>query len=132
MSRPETRPGGCAVRGRVREMTIEPVLLPRHYAPRSIPDVLRARADDSPDATAVVGRRGDRYVALSYSQLYDVAARVAGGLAARGVAPANRVAWVLDNDDGLDAVVTFHAILLAGAVNVPLNPRLTAYELRAV
>ena len=55
--------------------------------------------------------------AVTYRQLWDRAARVAGGLRAAGVRPGDRVANRLRN--GVDWVLAFWGTLLAGAVVVP-------------
>ena len=82
--------------------------------------VLRA-----PDAEAIVDlATGTR---LTYRQLWDAAARVAGGLAAAGVRPGQRVAVRLPN--GAAWCTAMLGALLAGAVPVPVNPRLTRPEL---
>ncbi|MYW63419.1 AMP-binding protein [Streptomyces sp. SID8379] len=65
---------------------------------------------------------------LSYRQLDDRAARLAGWLAAHGVAPGDRVGVFLPN--GARFVVAFLAVLRLGAVHVPVNPMFRAAELR--
>ncbi|MCE6995561.1 AMP-binding protein [Saccharothrix sp. S26] len=67
---------------------------------------------------------------LTHADVYDGAARVAGALAGAGVRPGDRVALVLD--DGPDFVLAFLGAAHAGAVAVPINPRLHADELRQV
>jgi acyl-CoA synthetase (AMP-forming)/AMP-acid ligase II len=44
----------------------------------------------------------------------------------------DRVAWLFDNRHGLDALVLYHAVLALGAVNVPVNTRLTAREVEQI
>ncbi|MDB6002864.1 MAG: putative fatty-acid--CoA ligase [Rhizobacter sp.] len=77
-----------------------------------------------PTAEAIVdlgtGRR------LDHAQLWDGATRVAGGLRAAGVGPGDRVAIRLPN--GADWCLAFLGSVLAGAVPVPVNTRLTAAE----
>jgi fatty acid CoA ligase FadD22 len=67
---------------------------------------------------------------LTHAAVYDGAARVAGALAGSGVRPGDRVALVLD--DGPDFVLAFLGAAHAGAVAVPINPRLHPDELRQV
>lgn len=67
---------------------------------------------------------------LTHADVYDGAARVAGALVGSGVRPGDRVALVLD--DGPDFVLTFLGAAHAGAVAVPVNPRLHPEELRQV
>jgi long-chain acyl-CoA synthetase len=66
---------------------------------------------------------GDR---VSYRELWERAARVAGGLRAHGVQPGERVAIRLPN--GLDWVLAFWGSQLAGAIAVPVNTRFTDSE----
>jgi acyl-CoA synthetase (AMP-forming)/AMP-acid ligase II len=40
------------------------------------------------------------------------------------VEPGSKVGWSLDNERGGEALILYHAILKAGGVNVPVNPRL--------
>ncbi|MFD0205565.1 MULTISPECIES: class I adenylate-forming enzyme family protein [Saccharothrix] len=91
-------------------------------------DVLRAGADaggwlDHP-AYEIDGAM------LTHADVYDGAGRVAGGLVGAGVRPGDRVALVLD--DGPDFVLSFLGAAHAGAVAVPINPRLHTDELHQV
>ncbi len=61
----------------------------------------------------------------NYAQLLERTGRLAMGLAALGVGPGDRVVVLLPN--GVRFIEAWWAILWAGAVVVPLNPR-TAYE----
>jgi acyl-CoA synthetase (AMP-forming)/AMP-acid ligase II len=70
--------------------------------PQNLLLLLRAAVDAHPDSEALVELGGDR---VTYRQLWDRAARVAGGLHAAGVAPGDRVANRLTN--GNDWVFTF-------------------------
>ena len=79
------------------------------------------RAD--PHAEALVQVGGER---ISYNQLWDRAARVGGGLRAAGISTGDRVAIKLPNS--IDWVVAFFGTLMAGAVVVPVNTRLTEPE----
>ncbi|MCW2678441.1 MAG: fadD3, partial [Modestobacter sp.] len=95
--------------------------------PRNLVQLLRGAVDVHPDRTALVELGGER---LSYAQLWDRAARVAGGLRAAGVGRGDRVANRLPN--GNDWVVAFWGTLLAGAVVVPVNTRFTPPEVEYV
>ena len=68
----------------------------------SLVHMLRASVDRDPDAIAVLEVGGP---SLSYRELWERSARVAGGLHATGVARGDRVAIVLPN--GLDWVLAF-------------------------
>ena len=81
----------------------------------------------SPDREAVVELGGER---LTYRELWDRSARVAGGLRAAGVQPGDRVANRLPN--GTDWVLGFWGTLLAGAVAVPVNTRFAPPEVEYV
>jgi long-chain acyl-CoA synthetase len=75
-----------------------------------------------PDRAAV---RLDGLV-LTYEELDERSARVAGLLAARGVAPGDRVGLMLPNVPQFP--VLYYGVLRAGAVVVPMNPLLKARE----
>src|SRR6476659_540518 len=95
--------------------------------PPSLVAVLRARVDADPAGEAIVEVGGAR---LTYAQLWDGAARVAGGLRACGIRPGERVALRLPN--GADWVVAFFGAQLAGAVAVPVNTRFSNTEVEYV
>lgn len=67
-----------------------------------------------------------RAVAYDYAALADRAARLAAGLAARGVRPGDRVGLFLDNAP--DYLVALWGAWWAGAVVVPMNARLHGRE----
>ena len=81
-------------------------------------------AERHPDALALVD--GDRRI--TYAELVDEAARVAGGLAAHGVGRGDRVAVALRNR--ADTVVLWWATQWLGGVFTPLNWRLRPAELQ--
>lgn len=85
---------------------------------RSLVAMLREVTARVPQREALVELDGPR---LTYQQLWDRAAAVAGGLAARGVGRGDRVAIRLAN--GVDWCLAFFGGLLAGAVPVPVNTR---------
>src|SRR3954467_5173830 len=95
--------------------------------PQNLLQMLRSALDTSPDAEALVELGGER---VTYRQLWDRAARVAGGLRAAGVQPGDRVANRLGN--GNDWVFAFWGTLLAGAVVVPVNTRFAEPEVKYV
>src|SRR4051812_4588734 len=95
--------------------------------PQNLPQMLRTAVDTHPDSEALVELGGER---VTYRQLWDRAARVAGGLWAGGVGPGDRVANRLLN--GNDWVYAFWGTLLAGAVVVPVNTRFAEPEVRYV
>jgi long-chain acyl-CoA synthetase len=93
----------------------------------SLVHMLRASVERDPDATAVVEIGGE---SLTYGELWDRAAQVAGGLKARGVERGDRVAIRLPN--GTDWVLAFFGAQLAGAVVVPVNMRFREPEVAYV
>jgi acyl-CoA synthetase (AMP-forming)/AMP-acid ligase II len=96
-----------------------------HYLdrPPSLVHMLRASVERDPAAVAAVEVGGD---SLAYQELWDRAARVAGGLRAEGLARGDRAAIRLPN--GLDWVLAFFGSQLAGVVVVPVNTRFTEQE----
>jgi long-chain acyl-CoA synthetase len=89
----------------------------------SLVEMIRASAEADPYAEALVEVSGDR---VSYRQMWDRSARVAGGLRDAGISPGDRVAIRLPN--GIDWVYAFLGGLLAGAIVVPVNTRFTDDE----
>src|SRR3954468_5251878 len=75
--------------------------------PSSLVAMLRATVEAHPDLEAIVELGGER---LTYQQLWDRSARVAGGL---DVSPGDRVAIRLGN--GTDWVLAFFGAVMAGA-----------------
>jgi acyl-CoA synthetase (AMP-forming)/AMP-acid ligase II len=95
--------------------------------PDSLVEMLRATVDKSPDHEAIVELDGER---VTYRQLWDRAARVAGGLKATGVNRGDRVAIRLGN--GLEWCIAFFGTQMAGAVAVPVNTRFSESEVEYV
>jgi fatty-acyl-CoA synthase len=79
-----------------------------------------------PERVAIVD--GDRR--FTYEQFADRARRLAGALAARGVAPGDRVAALCANSSTM--LEMHHGVPWAGAVLVPLNVRLSPEELEYI
>jgi long-chain acyl-CoA synthetase len=92
--------------------------------PTSLVHLLRASVQRDPAATAILEVGGGR--SLSYGELWDGAARVAGGLRDAGIRRGDRVAIRLGN--GADWVLAFFGCQLLGAVVVPVNTRFTDDE----
>ncbi|MFP5372835.1 MAG: AMP-binding protein [Actinomycetes bacterium] len=92
----------------------------------SLSALVRAAAQDRPDAPAVVAK-GQR---LSWAQLDAAVDRVAAGFDATGLAPGDRVAVQLPN--GLDWLRAALGALRAGLVVVPVNTAYTDPELEYV
>jgi acyl-CoA synthetase (AMP-forming)/AMP-acid ligase II len=98
-----------------------------HDRPRSLVHLLRASVDRDRAATALVEVDGG---SLSYGDLWDRSARVAGGLRAVGVKRGDRVA--IRRGNGIDWVLSFFGAQLVGAVVVPVNTRFTEDEVAYV
>ncbi|KAA8962555.1 class I adenylate-forming enzyme family protein, partial [Mycobacterium sp.] len=92
----------------------------RHYdaLPATLLEMLEARVASRPAEEAVVELGGTR---LTYHQLWDAAARVAGGLRAGGLKRGERVA--LRYPAGINWVLAFWGTIMAGGVAVPVNTR---------
>jgi acyl-CoA synthetase (AMP-forming)/AMP-acid ligase II len=103
--------------------------LPSGYQPRTVPALLAERAARHPDQTAVHAKAAAGYVSRTFAELARDVRTLAGQLRARAVQPGDRVAWQIGNRRGLDAIRLYHAVLWAGAVNVPVNTRLAAPEI---
>lgn len=95
--------------------------------PGTLPDMLRVHVEARPNTEAVVELGGDR---LTYAQLWERAARVAGGLRAAGVRRGPRVA--VQYPAGTNWVLAFWGTVLAGAAAVAVNTRLAPSEIRFV
>lgn len=95
--------------------------------PTSLVSMFRNSVDRDPYGEAVVEVGGQR---LTYQALWDGAARIAGGLRAAGVRRGDRVAVRLPN--GVEWVLAFLGVQLAGAAAVPVNTRFTDEEARYV
>jgi len=91
--------------------------------PASLVEMLRTSVDRDPRAVAIVEVGGP---SCSYGELFERAARVAGGLRDVGVGRGDRVAIRLAN--GIDWALAFFGVQMAGAVAVPVNTRLTEDE----
>src|SRR5262249_48122341 len=81
------------------------------------------------DAAATAGLGGGG-ASGSYGELWERAARVAGGLRAEGIARGDRVAIRLGN--GIDWILAFFGAQMLGAVVVPVNTRFTEDEVAYV
>ena len=95
--------------------------------PPSLVALLRASVERDAAATALLEVGGP---SLSYGELWERAARVAGGLRGAGVERGERVAIRLPN--GIDWVLAFFGAQLLGAVVVPVNTRFTEEEVAYV
>ncbi len=81
----------------------------------SLPELLARSARGRPDQRAVVADR-----TLTYAELDDLAGRVAGALASRGVKRGDRVGVFAPKSAG--AIAALYGIMRAGAAYVPIDP----------
>jgi long-chain acyl-CoA synthetase len=95
--------------------------------PQSVVHMLRATVDKWTNKEALVELGGER---ITYTQLWDRSARVAGGLRPMGVQRGDRVAIRLGNS--INWCSAFFGILMAGAVVVPVNTRFSESEVEHV
>jgi acyl-CoA synthetase (AMP-forming)/AMP-acid ligase II len=86
-------------------------------------ELLRSHAVDRPDKIAFVGAARE----VTYAQLEARTGRLAGHLAAHGLARGERVAIVLGNR--VETVESYLAVTRAAAVGVPINPQSSDAEL---
>jgi acyl-CoA synthetase (AMP-forming)/AMP-acid ligase II len=89
----------------------------------SLVAMLRSSVEQSPHADAIVEAGGPR---ITYRELWDRSAQIAGGLRNLGIERGDRVAIRLGN--GLDWCLAFFGIQLAGAIAVPVNTRFSESE----
>jgi long-chain acyl-CoA synthetase len=89
----------------------------------SLLEMLRSSVERTPDRECIVVLGGER---VTYQQVWDRSARVAGGLAAASVEPGDRVANRYGNS--LEWCLGFWGTLMAGAVVVPVNSRFSDAE----
>jgi long-chain acyl-CoA synthetase len=93
----------------------------------SLVTMLSASVEKVPQSEAIVETGGPR---ITYRQLWDRSARIAGGLRQAGIERGDRVAIRLGN--GLDWCLAFFGIQLAGAIAVPVNTRFSESETQYV
>lgn len=92
----------------------------------NLAELLLAQAARRPEAPAIVTDAAT----LSYGDVAALVARLAGGLAARGLAPGDRVISIAKKSP--EAIALFFATVLSGAIYVPVNPALTDREIGVI
>ncbi|OBF65119.1 acyl-CoA dehydrogenase [Mycobacterium sp. 852002-51971_SCH5477799-a] len=95
--------------------------------PATLLDMLAEQVGARPDAEALVELGAGR---LTYRQLWDRAAKVAGGLRADGLQPGDRVA--VRYPAGIDWAMAFWGTVMAGGVVVAVNTRSARPEVEFV
>jgi long-chain acyl-CoA synthetase len=91
--------------------------------PRNLADLVARAAADQPDKAALLA--GAR--SITWRELDAAVSALADGLAARGLAPGDRVGLLLPN--GIEFATAYFGVLRAGLVALPLNTAYTAQEI---
>src|SRR2546430_1229153 len=89
------------------------------HSERTLVHVLRQRVEDSPCKPWIIT---DEQI-LTYEELDRLSSRLAGGMAAAGIVPGERLLVMLA--DGVELIATWIASAKLGVVDVPVN---TAYR----
>lgn len=106
--------------------TSRAAVAPPPARPRTVSAVFRAALAAAPGKTALAMEQAS----LTYAELADWSAALAGGLAARGIGRGDRVAIVSTNRPEMIAI--WIACLRVGACFCPINPGFTAGQLANV
>jgi long-chain acyl-CoA synthetase len=85
-------------------------------------------AEQQPDLPLFAYRENDRFVELSAAQVAETIRQLARGLIASGVSPGDRV--VIMSPTRVEWALLDHAILMAGAVTVPIFDTSSAEQIR--
>jgi acyl-CoA synthetase (AMP-forming)/AMP-acid ligase II len=106
------------------------MVLSSRYTSRPIPDISLAtffRDAVTPRANDVAVLDGPTGRSYTFRQVLDLSASVANGLVARGIAPGDRVAFIVPNLP--EVALAYHGTIAAGAVAMMVNPLATREEL---
>lgn len=93
---------------------------------RRISDALKVRAQHQADDIA----HDDTRRQLTFAEWDREADEVAGGLAAAGLAPGDRVFLPISNRHAVEMAITVFAVFRAGGIACPINTRLSPAEIR--
>lgn len=97
------------------------------FTGESIPDLLRARVDASPDVEAYWHEADGTWHPTTWRQFSEKVDRLAAGLVSKGLTPGTHVGLLFPTS--LEWEVAHHAVLRAGGVVVGLEPHDTAERL---
>jgi long-chain acyl-CoA synthetase len=92
---------------------------------RRLPDALKVRVEHQADEVA----HDDTRRVLTFAQWDREADEVAGGFAAAGLKPGERLFLPISNANPIEMMISVIAGLRAGAIVCPVNPRLTPAEM---
>ncbi|MFE2456744.1 AMP-binding protein [Streptomyces sp. NPDC059402] len=98
----------------------------RELLDRTIPEAIDYAAEQWPDNTALTFIEGGD-TTLTWRELREGISRVRTGLESLGVAPGDKVGILLRNQ--VEFPLTWLAVIEAGAVAVPMNPKYTPREM---
>src|SRR3989338_5795668 len=87
-------------------------------------------AKTHPDAPACQIKEGAAYQTYTYGQMYNLSLKVAAFLNQEGIEKQERVAILLENSPYWPAI--YFGIMAIGATAVPIDPKLTPYEVNNV
>lgn len=93
----------------------------------TLTEKLREECTAHPQQIAVRGRSGDVVQSLTYAQIYQIAETIAAFLISSNVKCDDKIAIVLENR--IEWSCIYFAILLSGAIAVPLDPQASADDL---
>ncbi|MFB4163843.1 class I adenylate-forming enzyme family protein [Alteribacillus sp. JSM 102045] len=108
--------------------------LPSFFHLRTIPQYLRYHAEQIPNKTAIVAWSGVKKdkVRLSYKKLNHFTDRLANAYQGLEIKKGERIAIFLDNEQGIECILSFYAAHKMGGVNVPINVRYSESELQYI
>jgi long-chain acyl-CoA synthetase len=92
---------------------------------RAVPDALRIKARLLPDRVA----HDDTRRVMTMSQWDREVDEVAGGLVKAGLKPGERVLLPISNANACEMAIAVVAVMRAGAIGVPISPRISPAEL---
>ena len=92
---------------------------------RAVPEALRIKAKLIPDRIA----HDDTRRTLTMAQWNQEADEVAGGLIKAGVNKGDRVLLAISNANAVEMAIAVIAVMRAGAIGVPISPRISPVEL---
>ena len=83
-----------------------------------------------PNAIACQIKEGNTYQTFTYARLYELSLKFAHFLKQEGLAKGERAAILLENSHLWPAI--YFGIMAAGATAVPIDPKLTPYEVNNI
>ncbi|GEN36505.1 class I adenylate-forming enzyme family protein [Aneurinibacillus danicus] len=108
--------------------------LPSFFQLRTIPQYLRYHAEQTPNKTAVVAWSGIKKdkMRLSYSELNRLTDQLANAYQEAEIQKGERIAIFMDNEQGMECILSFYAAHKIGGINVPINARFSEPELQYI